>query len=49
MPEATEDQIGWRLVEEISAIRAKLLEEVFQKHNGKDGRLSIQTDPPFLP
>src|SRR6476620_2736557 len=29
MPEATEDQIGWRLVEEISIKGAKLLEPTF--------------------
>jgi transaldolase len=48
MPEATESQIGWRLVEEISAKAAKLLEPVFAAHNGKNGRLSIQTDPRFF-
>jgi transaldolase len=45
MPGATEEQIGWRLVEEISATRAQLLLHVFEKHAGKNGRLSIQTDP----
>lgn len=47
MPTATEDEIGWRLVEEISATRAKLLKSVFEQHNGRDGRLSIQTDPHY--
>ena len=47
MPTATEDQIAWRLVEEISATRAELLRPIFQKQNGKNGRLSIQTDPRF--
>jgi transaldolase len=47
MPHATEDQIGWKLVEDISATRAKLLLSVFEKHKGKNGRLSIQTDPRF--
>jgi len=45
MPAATEDQIGWRLVEEISIKGAALLEPLFHAHNGKNGRLSIQTDP----
>jgi transaldolase len=45
MPEATEDQIGWRLVEEISIKGAKLLEPLFEQHKGLNGRLSIQTDP----
>jgi transaldolase len=47
MPTATEDQIAWRLVEEISALRAKSLMPIFEKQNGKNGRLSIQTDPRF--
>jgi transaldolase len=45
LPTATEDQIAWRLVEEISATRAKLLKPIFDQHSGKNGRLSIQTDP----
>ena len=44
-PTATEDEIGWLLIEEISATRAKFLEEIFRDHNGRNGRLSIQTDP----
>ncbi len=47
MPTATEDQIGWKLVEDISSTRAKLLQSIFEKHKGKNGRLSIQTDPRF--
>jgi transaldolase len=47
MPSATEDQIGWKLVEDISATRSKLLLTVFDEHKGKNGRLSIQTDPRF--
>jgi hypothetical protein len=46
-PTATEDEIGWKLVEEISATRAKLLLPAFEKHKGRNGRLSIQTDPHF--
>jgi transaldolase len=42
---ATEDQIGWRLVEELSVQAAKLLEPAFREHRGRNGRLSIQTDP----
>ena len=45
MPTATEDQIGWRLVEEISTRSAALLKPVFDRHRGVNGRLSIQTDP----
>jgi transaldolase len=45
MPEATEGEIAWRLVEEISSTRAQLLRAVFDRCNGRNGRLSIQTDP----
>src|SRR5204863_6782469 len=45
MPEATEEQIGWRLVEEISIKGARVLEPIFKEHHGRNGRLSIQTDP----
>ena len=45
MPRATEDQIGWKLVEEMSVRAAKLLEPAFAEHHGRNGRLSIQTDP----
>jgi transaldolase len=44
-PGATEDQVGWMLVEELSVRAAKLLEPAFDEHSGRDGRLSIQTDP----
>ncbi|HUI74616.1 MAG TPA: transaldolase family protein [Candidatus Acidoferrum sp.] len=45
MPFATEDQIAWRVVEEISIKGAALLEPVFKQFRGINGRLSIQTDP----
>src|SRR6516225_6975547 len=45
MPTATEDQIGWQIVREISIAGARLLEPVFQAHRGRNGRLSVQTDP----
>jgi transaldolase len=47
MPQATEGDIGWRLVEEISAKRAQLLRPVFDQQRGRNGRLSIQTDPHY--
>ena len=46
-PPATEEQISWRLVREISVKAAALLKPVFDKHHGRNGRLSIQTDPRF--
>jgi transaldolase len=45
LPTATEDEIAWRLVREISVRGAALLKPVFDVHHGKNGRLSIQTDP----
>jgi transaldolase len=45
MPAANEDEIGWKLVEELSVRAAKLLEPAFAANRGRDGRLSIQTDP----
>ncbi len=47
MPAATEDQIGWRVIEEMSAKAAALLKPIFDEHRGRNGRLSIQTDPRF--
>ena len=45
MPKATEDQIGWKVVEEMSVRAARLLEPAFAANAGRNGRLSIQTDP----
>jgi transaldolase len=45
MPEANEDEVAWALMEEISRKGAELLMPAFEKHNGRNGRLSIQTDP----
>lgn len=47
MPFATEDQIAWRVVEEVSIKGAKLLEPLFRQFHGINGRLSVQTDPRF--
>jgi len=44
-PSATEDSIGWEMVKELSLNAAKILEPEFEKYNGRNGRLSIQTDP----
>jgi transaldolase len=45
LPVGTEDEIAWKLVEEMSTGAASLLKPVFDRENGKNGRLSIQTDP----
>jgi transaldolase len=44
-PTATESQIGWQVVEEVSVEAAKYLEAAFDEHRGRNGRLSMQTDP----
>lgn len=46
-PTATEREIAWQIVEEISAARATMLLDIFEQQKGKNGRLSIQTDPLF--
>ena len=45
MPTATEDEIGWAAVERMSLDAALLLRPAFAAHNGRNGRLSVQTDP----
>lgn len=47
MPTATEDQIAWKVIEEISSKGAGLLKPIFDEYRGANGRLSIQTDPRF--
>jgi transaldolase len=45
IPTATEDEIAWKVVREMSEKSAALLLPVFHKEKGRNGRLSIQTDP----
>jgi transaldolase len=44
-PETSEDDLVWKITEEISLKGAELLLPVFEKGRGKKGRLSIQTNP----
>src|SRR5882672_6280341 len=44
-PTADEDEIAWKVVREISVRAAAVLKPVFDAQGGKNGRLSIQTDP----
>src|ERR1700686_2478811 len=46
-PAATEEEIGWQVVREISIKAAALLKPIFDENRGRNGRLSIQTDPRF--
>jgi transaldolase len=47
MPTASEDEIGWRVIEEMSIKGAAVLEPIFHAQGGRNGRLSIQTDPRY--
>lgn len=40
-----ESQIGWQAVKDMSVEAARLLEPIFVEHRGRNGRLSVQTDP----
>lgn len=44
-PTATESEIGWQAVQDLSVEAARLLEPAFSEHKGRNGRLSVQTDP----
>jgi transaldolase len=44
-PEATESELGWKAVEELSIQASRLLLPAFEEHRGRNGRLSVQTDP----
>ncbi|MDO5734839.1 MAG: transaldolase family protein [Propionibacteriaceae bacterium] len=40
-----ESDIGWQAVKDMSVEAAALLKPIFDEHNGRNGRLSVQTDP----
>ena len=46
-PTWDEVEITWKLIEEIAAFGARLLKPAYDRHAGKKGRLSIQTNPAF--
>ena len=46
-PTASEEFIAWRIMEEITVNASKLLKPIFDKNNGKNGRLSIQTNAQY--
>ena len=46
-PTWTEDEITWKLIEEMAVRGAELLLPVFEREGGMKGRISIQTDPRF--
>ena len=44
-PAWSETEVTWKLVEEMAVTGAKLLLPVYERYQGKKGRLSIQTNP----
>jgi transaldolase len=44
-PDASEVDLGWRIVDEMSERAAPLLLPAFEAFGGRQGRLSMQTDP----
>jgi transaldolase len=46
-PTWSEDQITWKLIEEMAVKGASLLLPIYEREKGKKGRLSIQTNPAF--
>ncbi len=44
-PTWTEDEVAWRLIEEMAVRASELLLPVFEREAGLKGRLSIQTNP----
>jgi len=47
MSDATEDDIAWKLNEEMAVAGAKLLEPIYDKSKGQKGRISIQTNTKY--
>jgi transaldolase len=45
MPTAPEEEVAWKLIEEMSVKAAALLKPIFDRELGRNGRLSIQTNP----
>src|SRR5579863_1475771 len=46
-PAWTEDELAWKVIEEMAVRAAALLIGVFEREGGRKGRLSIQTNPKF--
>ncbi|HEX2756823.1 MAG TPA: transaldolase family protein [Candidatus Limnocylindrales bacterium] len=46
-PDASEVDLAWQVVDEMSTRAAPLLLPAFEAHGGRQGRLSTQTDPTF--
>jgi transaldolase len=46
-PQWNEEQVTWKLIEEMAVKGASLLQPVFERERGLKGRISIQTNPQF--
>lgn len=46
-PTWDEEQVTWKLIEEMAVLGASLLAPVFEREGGLKGRLSVQTNPQF--
>ena len=44
-PDASVSELAWAVVENMSIRGAQLLEPVYEAHSGRQGRLSVQTNP----
>ena len=44
MPYGSEEDVAWKLIEEMGVRGARMLEPIFDKYKGKKGRISIQTN-----
>ena len=47
-PTWTEEQVAWRVIEEMARAGAAILRPVFDRHQGLKGRISIQTNPTYF-
>jgi transaldolase len=46
-PTWTEEQVAWKLIEEMAVKGSELLRPVFEREKGLKGRISIQTNPTY--
>ncbi|HOW66160.1 MAG TPA: transaldolase family protein [Candidatus Paceibacterota bacterium] len=46
-PTWTEEEVAWRLIEEMALKAAEVLKPIFDRENGRKGRISMQTNPTF--
>jgi transaldolase len=46
-PTWTEVEVAWRLIEEMALKAAELLRPIFEREQGRKGRISMQTNPTF--